>query len=92
LIVNEAMCAGLPVVVSDEVGCVPDLVKDAVNCYHMKAGDVRSLAAALEKLLVNQNQRQNMGTASLSIIIRGWGYEQCRQGITAALRQCLQMR
>ena len=91
LIVNEVMCAGIPVVVSDEVGCVPDLVKDGVNGYHMKAGDVRSLAAALEKLLVDQNHRQHMGTASLSII-RGWGYEQCRQGITAALRQCVQMR
>ena len=28
LIVNEVMCAGLPVVIADEVGCVPDLVKN----------------------------------------------------------------
>lgn len=91
LIVNEVMCAGIPVVVSDEVGCVPDLVKDGVNGYHMKAGDVESLAIALEKLLADGYQRQRMGAASLSII-RGWSYEQCRQGITAALRRCVQPR
>lgn len=91
LIVNEVMCAGIPVVVSDEVGCVPDLVKDGVNGYHMKAGDGGSLAMALEKLLADESLRRRMGAASLSIM-SGWSYEQCRQGITAALRQCVQMR
>ena len=33
LAVNEAMCAGLPVVVSREVGCVADLVRDGINGY-----------------------------------------------------------
>jgi glycosyltransferase involved in cell wall biosynthesis len=91
LIVNEVMCAGIPVVVSDEVGCVPDLVKDGVNGYHMKAGDIGSLAIALEKLLADQTLRQRMGAASLSII-SGWSYEQCRQGIAAALRQCVRIQ
>lgn len=91
LIVNEVMCASIPVVVSDEVGCVPDLVKDGVNGYHIKAGDIGSLAMALEKLLADEPLRRRMGAASLSIM-SGWGYEQCRQGITAALRQCVQMR
>ena len=91
LIINEVMCAGIPVVVSGEVGCVPDLVKDGVNGYHMKAGDIGSLAMALEKLLADASLRQRMGAASLAII-RGWSYEQCREGITAALRQCVQPR
>lgn len=91
LIVNEVMCASIPVVVSDEVGCVPDLVKDGVNGYHMNAGDIGSLAMALEKLLADQKLRQRMGAASLSII-SGWSYEQCRQGITVALRQCVRIR
>lgn len=91
LIVNEVMCAGIPVVVAEEVGCVPDLVKDGVNGYHIKAGDVGSLAIALEKLLGDEARRKKMGAASLSII-RGWSYEQCWQGITAALRQRVPMR
>ena len=31
LAVNEAMCAGLPIVVSSEIGCAPDLVHDNCN-------------------------------------------------------------
>jgi glycosyltransferase involved in cell wall biosynthesis len=91
LIVNEVMCAGIPVVVSNDAGCVPDLVKDGVNGYHMKAGDIGSLVLALEKLLSDESLRRRMGAASLSII-SGWSYEQCRQGIMAALRQCVRMR
>jgi glycosyltransferase involved in cell wall biosynthesis len=86
LIVNEVMCAGVPVVAADEVGCVRDLVQDGVNGYHMKAGDVGSLAKALQTLVGDEPLRRRMGAASLSII-RGWSYEQCRQGITAALSQ-----
>jgi glycosyltransferase involved in cell wall biosynthesis len=91
LVVNEVMCAGIPVVVSDEVGCVPDLVKDGVNGYHMKAGDISSLTTALERLLADASLRQRMGAASLSII-RGWSYEQCRQGIALALCRCVAAR
>jgi glycosyltransferase involved in cell wall biosynthesis len=88
LIVNEVMCAGVPVVVSDEVGCVSDLVKDGVNGYHMKAGDIGSLFNALDKLLAHKHLRDRMGAASLSIISE-WSYERCRQGITTALAGCL---
>lgn len=91
LIVNEVMCAGMPVVVSDEVGCVPDLVKDGINGYHIKAGSVDSLTEALEKLLTDETLRKRMGTASLSII-RDWSYERCRQGITAAIKRCVANR
>lgn len=91
LIVNEVMCAGIPVVVSGEVGCVADLVKDGVNGYQTKAGDVESLAIALEKLLADDIQRRKMGVASLSII-RDWSYEQCRQGITEALNHCVRVQ
>ena len=44
LAVNEAMCAGLPVVVSREVGCALDLVQDGVNGYTPAAGDIEGLA------------------------------------------------
>jgi len=44
LIINEAMCAGLPVVVSDVVGSVPDLVKDGINGYSFNSGDIDQLA------------------------------------------------
>lgn len=84
LIVNEVMCAGLPVVVADEVGCVPDLVKDGVNGRTMRAGDVDSLVAALRDLLGDASTRQTMGEQSLGII-RNWSYARCLSGTRAAI-------
>ena len=43
LAVNEAMCASLPIVVSREIGCVPDLVKDGINGFTLATGDVDGL-------------------------------------------------
>jgi glycosyltransferase involved in cell wall biosynthesis len=83
LIVNEVMCAGVPVVVADEVGCVPDLVRDGQNGLLMQAGDVVSLTAALRRLLVGEAERSAMGRKCLEII-GGWSYERCRLGIVAA--------
>lgn len=88
LIVNEVMCAGLPVVVSAEVGCVPDLVRDGVNGIRVKARDVEGLASALERLLTDESLRARMGRASLKII-EGWSYAQCRDGVLSALEACV---
>jgi glycosyltransferase involved in cell wall biosynthesis len=84
LIVNEVMCAGLPVVVGAGVGCVPDLVKVGVNGATCAAGNAASLAAALEPLIIDPELRSRMGAESRRIIA-DWGYEQCRQGIRAAV-------
>jgi glycosyltransferase involved in cell wall biosynthesis len=84
LIVNEVMCAGLPVVVADRVGCVPDLVKEGVNGYLMQAGNVQSLVRALSRLISDDDLRVRMGRESLRLI-RNWSYEQCRLGIRNAV-------
>jgi glycosyltransferase involved in cell wall biosynthesis len=84
LAVNEAMCASLPVVVSREVGCVADLVRDGVNGYTPEAGDVAGLASALQRLIEDEGLRRRQGWESLARI-RQWGYQQCLEGIRAAL-------
>ncbi|MET3438009.1 glycosyltransferase family 4 protein [Sphingomonas sp. 1185] len=50
LVVNEAMSAGLPVLVSDACGVALDLVKDDVNGFVFRTGDAASLADALTRL------------------------------------------
>ena len=47
LVVNEALSLGARVVVSDRVGCRHDLVRDPQAGWVFRAGDPRSLAAAL---------------------------------------------
>ena len=84
LAVNEAMCAGLPVVVSREVGCVADLVRDGVNGYTPAAGDIESLTRALRRLIEDEGQRRRQGQASLARILQ-WGYQQSLEGIRSAL-------
>jgi glycosyltransferase involved in cell wall biosynthesis len=84
LAVNEAMCAGLPIVVSREVGCVPDLVTDGANGFTPVAGDVEGLARAVRCLIEDEELRRRQGQASLARI-QQWGYRQCLEGIRSAL-------
>lgn len=50
LVTNEALLHGLPVVVSDRVGCAPDLVTDGSTGAVFAAESVESLAAALSRV------------------------------------------
>jgi glycosyltransferase involved in cell wall biosynthesis len=84
LAVNEAMCAGLPTVVSREVGCVRDLVRDGENGFTPEAGDIEALAHCLQRLVEDNGLRRRQGQASLAHI-QQWGYEQCLIGIRSAL-------
>ena len=84
LAINEAMCAGLPIVASSEIGCVPDLVHDGCNGRTFSAGDVGGLTEALQPLLTDPELRRRMGESSRNIIAR-WSYAECQAGLRAAL-------
>jgi glycosyltransferase involved in cell wall biosynthesis len=84
LVVNEAMCFGLPIVASDRVGSTGNLVQEGINGFLFPAGNVSALAEKLEALLSDESRRRSMGEASLGII-RTWGY---REGVEG-LRECL---
>jgi len=49
LVVNEALHHGLPCIVSDSVGCAPDLILPGVTGEVFETGSVQSLTAALAK-------------------------------------------
>jgi glycosyltransferase involved in cell wall biosynthesis len=51
LVVNEAMACGLPAVVSDAVGCGPDLVEEGATGAIFPLGDVAALADAIGRTL-----------------------------------------
>lgn len=51
LVVNEAMACGVPAVVSDAVGCGPDLVEPGATGEVAPLGDVPGLAAAISRAL-----------------------------------------
>ena len=51
LVVNEAMACGIPAVVSDAVGCAPDLVVPGQTGAIFPLGDTAALATALQQVL-----------------------------------------
>lgn len=50
LVVNEAMACGLPAIVSDAVGCAPDLIEDCKTGFTFPLGDDSALAKRLAAL------------------------------------------
>lgn len=84
LIVNEVMAAGRAVIVSDQVGCGPDLVENGVNGYVYPVGHVESLAKALEAVLWSPDRSKAMGRAGAERIA-GWGFQQDLNGFRAAM-------
>jgi glycosyltransferase involved in cell wall biosynthesis len=68
LAVNEAMACGLPIVVSDRVGCAPDLVRPGENGFSVSAGEAEPLREILVRLVRDAGSRARMGAASAEII------------------------
>jgi glycosyltransferase involved in cell wall biosynthesis len=61
LVVNEGMACGLPAVVSDRVGCGPDLVREGETGFTFPFGDVCALAGRLRLLASDPEARRRMG-------------------------------
>jgi glycosyltransferase involved in cell wall biosynthesis len=83
LVVNEALNFGLPAVVSDRVGCAPDLVWNGVNGYVVSARDPAEAAVAFERLAGDASLRARMGAASRERI-DAWSVDRSAAGIIQA--------
>lgn len=68
LVVNEAMEFGMPLLLSDRVGCRTVLLQEGTNGFTFSAGDARALASVMEPLLTRPQIREEMGQASRLII------------------------
>ena len=83
LAVNEAMACGRPVVVSDRVGCAPDLVRTDAGRV-VPAGDAAALAAALAAVS-SPGAAEQMGEAARTVI-GGWTLDKAAAQIADAAR------
>jgi glycosyltransferase involved in cell wall biosynthesis len=64
LVANEAMACGLPCIVSDRVGCGPDLVTGGETGFVFPAGDVAAMAACIQKFASAPGVAARMGSAA----------------------------
>lgn len=51
LVVNEALACGRPIVLSDAVGCAPDMAAHLGDCAVFPVGDIKALAATLQQMI-----------------------------------------
>jgi glycosyltransferase involved in cell wall biosynthesis len=84
LIVNEVMNAARPAIVSDDVGCAPDLIEDGVNGCIYPVGDVDALTGGAAAGAGNAGRRRAMGQRARERI-RSWGFEEDVHGLRQAL-------
>jgi glycosyltransferase involved in cell wall biosynthesis len=83
LVVNEAMNFGLPIVVTDRVGCGTDLLADGENGFVVPSHDRQLLTNRLLALAAFEQLRRAFGSASLQKI-KAWNYDAAAEGVVAA--------
>ena len=81
LAVNEVMNSGKAVVVSEQVGCAPDLVLEGQNGCIFPVGDIVALAKAIQWAITN---RLRLGDISFKHI-QNWSFRQDVEGLKLAL-------
>ena len=86
LVVNEVMNGGKPIIVSDQVGCSPDLIRAGENGDIFRAGHSDHLCAKLRPWLQDADLRERGGIRSLELINR-WSFAECLVGIRLAIRK-----
>lgn len=90
LVVNEAMASGLPVIVSNRCGCVPELVHDGINGYTYNPDDVPTLSKKMmEMAAMSSDERAAFGEEGARIVAE-FGPERfaigLEQGADAAMK------
>jgi glycosyltransferase involved in cell wall biosynthesis len=83
--VAEAMHFGLALVLSDKVGSGADLLGDGSNGYVVHRDDPDTAAAALERLVTDDELRARFGAASRERI-SSWTLDQAVDGAVRAIR------
>ena len=88
LVVNEAMAAGLPVLVSRGSGCALDLVHEGENGFTFVPENAETLADLMVLMSSAQLDLKAMGQASRDLISQ-WGPKRFAQGLFGAMQAAI---
>ena len=83
LVCNEALASGLPIVVSDAVGCAPDLASDGNVGRTFPLGNVRAFAETLGAALHSPPTEQEIQRVSDRYTVAA-----AANGVSESVRQC----
>jgi glycosyltransferase involved in cell wall biosynthesis len=81
LAINEVMNAGKAVVVSDQVGCVADLVMKGENGCIFPVGDIKLLAEGIQWAIANSETAGKIGLKH----IQNWSFSEDISGLKSSL-------
>jgi len=85
LVVNEAMASGLPIIVSNRCGCVPELLEEGRNGFSFAPEDADRLADLLLRMAaLPDTERERMARRSREIIAL-WSAERFANGLRDAV-------
>lgn len=85
LVVNEAMAAGCPVLVSNRCGCAMDLVQEGRNGWAFDPFNEEDIANTLLRFSsLPQKEKQAMGASSKQLIA-AWGPDRFAQALKSAV-------
>lgn len=85
LVVNEAMACGLPAVVSEAVGCAPDLIDEGLTGYTFPVGEVEGLASRMLALKRELEFSQGRVRAAVASKVAGFSMDRATEGLERAL-------
>lgn len=85
LVVNEAMASGLPLIVSKQCGCVPELLEEGKNGFSFSPQNVEELTDSLLRMAaLTDAESELMGRTSREIIA-SWSVERFAEGLRDAV-------
>ncbi len=88
LVVNEALATGLPCVVSNAVGCAPDMIRENESGYVYPLGDIEALAAALAKVRLRKAEEHDWRPGCRRVVAE-FSYDAMTMGLVRACRSVL---
>jgi glycosyltransferase involved in cell wall biosynthesis len=85
LVVNEALAAGLPVLLSDKINASKSLLRDGVNGYSYNPLSISDMTdRIMDYISLDQESKKNMSNSSLEII-SAMSYEEMGKQLLTAL-------
>jgi glycosyltransferase involved in cell wall biosynthesis len=85
LVVNESLQFGLPAVVSDRVGCHPDLIVEGDTGFVFRTGDAEGLKSCLRKVLEMAPERRRQVAERCRKVVSAYSVGEAVEGIREAI-------
>jgi glycosyltransferase involved in cell wall biosynthesis len=90
LVVNEAMACGIPAIVSDRVGCGPDLVTEGRTGAVFPFGDIDALARKMTNFASDAGRVKALGEAARHRVKTDYSVDRAVAGTLAAIRSAVE--